>query len=94
MRGALILNLRLGKNEMLEEQAPNQVYPTENQTEESNENSYYYGYKALGFKGGRPSYENFRYPVDNGDQQKEYLNETALFIKPGCKHFMYLLLIY
>lgn len=36
----------------------------------------------------RPSHDDFRNPVDAGDQKQNNLNQTALFVKPSHKKFL------
>ena len=70
---------------MFEQKAPNEVDPTERQTEEGHENGNDQGNDALRFQERRPSDEDLDDPVYDRNEQQNDLDEPALFVKP-CSH--------
>lgn len=77
--------LRLGEYHMLEQQAPNHIQPTDEQTAKRNDYRSNQRKDALSLKECRPSYTDFDYPVNERDQKQQYLYKTALLVKP-CSH--------
>ena len=53
---------------MFKEQAPKYVYPADNDPKDSNEDSDDVLYKATAMQGVAPSYEDFRNPVNAGNE--------------------------
>lgn len=80
----------LCKYEMFEEQAPNKVNPTPNNTNKRYKERKQETTETFLFEKDRPSDADFDNPVDKGDQQKDYLDQSALLIKPFCHFFLLL----
>ena len=53
---------------MFKEQAPKYVYPADNDTKDGNEDSDDVLYKATAMQAVAPSYEEFRNPVNAGNE--------------------------
>ena len=71
------------QEEFLEQKHPNAVEPADKQTAYSYHKADYKSDDSALFKECRPSHDDFDYPVDNGYEQKQYLNESALSVEPG-----------
>ena len=76
--------LRFCEDEMLKEQAPYKVNPTNEHTGESNYNRCDERDNALCLEECRPSDANFYNPVYKRNQQQKALNQTTLLVKPCC----------
>ena len=71
------------QEEFLKQKHPNAVEPADKQTAYSYHKADYKSDDSALFKEGRPSHDDFDYPVDNGYEQKQYLNDSALSVEPG-----------
>ena len=79
--------LRFRKQQMIEEQQPNEVQNTDCNTGRNGyENREDKRNKTLRFQPSRPTNADFHYPVYNGDQKENKLHQFVLLIKPFCKH--------
>ena len=76
--------MRLLQEQLLEQQYPDQVKPTERDTAgDGDENADDEAQNAALFQPCGPSDQNFRDPVDTGDQKQKDLHQSALFVKPS-----------
>ncbi|MBQ2985822.1 MAG: hypothetical protein IJD61_05260, partial [Clostridia bacterium] len=74
---------RFCKNEMIEQQNPNQIQPTEYDTGRNGyENRKNQRNQALRFESSRPTDADFDNPARNGDQKENHLHQFALLIEP------------
>ena len=75
------------KEQLLEKKDPYEVYPTENYARgNSYEDTYDQSDKTALLCEGAPSYNKLGDPVNTGNDEKQKLHETALFVKPS--HFI------
>ena len=81
------------KEELFVEENPDTVEPTYKCTAEGYYNTDDKANKSALLCECRPSYNNFGYPVNTGNEEKKKLNESALSVEPS--HIKYLrILVY
>ena len=70
---------------MFEEQQPNEVEPTDDDTRrDGNKDRENQRQGALRLSPSRPTYTYFYYPVYTRDKEKEKLHKKTLFVEPLC----------
>ncbi len=79
------------KEETLCEKHPEEVEPAKERTEEGNYNADYKSVKLLLLRPSGPSYNYLYYPVYEGNEEEEKLDESVLLVKPS--HFDFSLCI-
>ena len=83
----------LGEDEMLEEQAPDEVDPAEDESEEGDDDGEDQGDETLLLQEVAPADTNLDDPVDERDEEKDELDKTTAAVEPFL-HGMYLPYLY
>ena len=77
------------KEELSVKDNPNKVKPTEKYTTtDGSDDSHYQADNVSGLKESCPSANNLCNPVYTGDEKKQNLNETVLFVEPSHRFIL------
>ena len=73
---------------MPRDEQPYEINPTENDAARDRENRKHERKQLRARHIRRPTHAQFNHPVYNGNQQKNYLHQNALFVKPFCHNIL------
>ena len=73
---------------MPRDEQPYEIHPTENDAARDRENRKHERKQLRARHIRRPTHAQFNHPVYNGNQQKNYLHQNALFVKPFCHNIL------
>jgi hypothetical protein len=79
----ILLYISLLQNQSLEQQYPDQVNPTESQTEEGNQNTNDQADQTTLLEERTPANQQLGDPVHTGNEEQNNLYKTALSVKPS-----------